>query len=486
MTLARGLVLLGLLEVLLTLVDVLVGPGSRLSPEESWNLRAGLQIACGHGDRLWDLQYRTFCGGCTAEAVLSAPLFSALGESLWTWKIVPAGFHLAVVGLGAALAGRAWGLAGALVFVAWMVAAPPFYRDLALTGFGNHTEGTAFVLGAAVLLIEGLRQPWSRRLPLLLAAGAVAGLGVWFAWSTAYGLVAMVLIGGMAWRRGGLVWLLALPLGLLPWRALTAVDPGAAAHARDWWQAFQLAPPGEWWRWLAGDFATGGLLPQAPPSLSLAWWLALWGLGLWGAICALRDRNAARLWAPVALAALLGAWLLRHDAWQDTHPLDTYSPFLLRYRGPLVPLLGLLAAGAIVQHRSLRRVALVVGLVGLSVRPLGWNGSLETSLSSAYPPVVAPPDPTVPSGRPIQRHAEGRTRPQDIQAALDFLADHEDPLNACRLDHVNELGLRLRGLAAEQPDPVLDAQVDRALQDPGQRLQLQGVLRAHDSDPEGP
>ena len=59
-------------------------------------------------------------------------------------------------------------------------------------------------------------------------------------------------------------------------------------------------------------------------------------------------------------------------------------------------------------------------------------------------------------------------------------------LNACRLDHVNELGLRLRGLAAEQPDPVLDAQVDRALQDPGQRLQLQGVLRAHDSDPEVP
>jgi len=476
MSARRWIWLLLALEALLVMVDVLMGPGAQLAPEEAWNLRAGLQLACGHTDRLWDLQYRSFCGGCTAEAVLAVPLFRGLGEALWTWKLVPAGFHLAVVGLGAALSARAWGAPAAAGFVAWMIAAPPFYRELALTGYGNHVEGTAFVFGSAVLGVEGLRRGWALRVPLLVAAGAVGSLGLWFAWSTAYGLAALGVLSLWAWRRGGPLWLLGLPAGWWPWRSLLAADSGAAPYAADWWRGLALAPVHEWWRWLVGDFGAGGLLVQAPGLPSLAWWGLLWGLGLAGTVAAWRSPSRARLWAPLALCALLAAWLLRYDAWHDTYPLDTWSPFLLRYRSPLVPLLGLLAAGAAVQWPWARRVLVVVCGVGLCVRPLGWTGLSPRVLQSAYPTLQSPPDPTVPAGRPVMRHARGLTRPQDVQAALDFLSSHQDPLRGCRLDHLNELGHRLHGLARTQPDHPLVEGARAELSDPLDRAYLDGVL----------
>jgi hypothetical protein len=476
MTNWRWLWVLLALEVLLTGIDVWVGPGARLATEEAWNVRAGLQLACGHGEHLWALQYRSFCGGCTAESVAAAALFRGLGESLWTWKLVPAGLHLAVVGLGAALAGRAWGVRSAAFFVALMAAAPPFYRELALTGYGNHVEGTAFVLGSAVLWVHGMDQPWLRRVPLLLGAGAVAGLGVWFAWSTVYGVAALAVLGLVAWRRGGLIWVLGLPAGLWPWRALTAADSGAAPYAQDWWTTIQLAPVHEWWRWLAGDFGTGGLLAQARGLPSLAWWLVIWALGLAGVLAVLRNRSLARFWGPAALGALLVAWVLRYDAWSDTYPLDTYSPFLLRYRSPLVPLLALLAAGAGVQWPRWRPVLLGVCLVGLAVRPLAWSSDPGPALAPAYAPVVGPPDPTVPTGRPVLRHAHGLHRPQDVQAALDYLANHQDPLRSCRMDHINTLGLRLGALLSKQPDHVLKRTAFQALKNPQERAHLQAVL----------
>ncbi len=85
----RVLAALLALEVALTLVDLVLGPGTRLAPEEAWNLRAGLQLACGHGDALWALQYRSFCGGCSAEAVLAAPLFGVFGDALWSGSSCP-------------------------------------------------------------------------------------------------------------------------------------------------------------------------------------------------------------------------------------------------------------------------------------------------------------------------------------------------------------------------------------------------------------
>ena len=70
----RGVALilsLCLLEVVMSWVDLLYGPWGRLHWEELFNARAGVQFACGHLDRAWQLQYRTFCGGCTVEGILA-------------------------------------------------------------------------------------------------------------------------------------------------------------------------------------------------------------------------------------------------------------------------------------------------------------------------------------------------------------------------------------------------------------------------------
>ena len=92
-----------LVEGVLTLVDIGWGPWSVVGFEEGRNARAALKLACGHADRLLDLQYRDFCGGCTADAVLAAPLLRHIGDAVWVWKLVPAGFHLLLVAAVGAL-----------------------------------------------------------------------------------------------------------------------------------------------------------------------------------------------------------------------------------------------------------------------------------------------------------------------------------------------------------------------------------------------
>ena len=95
---ARAMWALLALEVVATLVDLTFGPwGPRVHWEERFNARAGVQIACGHIDAVWAMQYRTFCGGCTAEAVMAAPLFLALGPVVKVWKVIPTLFHLGIV-----------------------------------------------------------------------------------------------------------------------------------------------------------------------------------------------------------------------------------------------------------------------------------------------------------------------------------------------------------------------------------------------------
>ena len=87
---ARVALCLVLVELLSTIGDLLLGPWARTHWEELFNARAGVQFACGHLDRAWEMQYRTFCGGCTAEGVLAVPLYVLLGPTVLAWKAVPA------------------------------------------------------------------------------------------------------------------------------------------------------------------------------------------------------------------------------------------------------------------------------------------------------------------------------------------------------------------------------------------------------------
>ena len=129
------------LEGFATLLDVLMGVGSVMSTEESYNAAAAALLACGHNESMWALQYKWFCGGCSAEAMLAAPLFSWFSPSILAWKWIVGWIHIAMVSAGAAIAGRAAGARPAFIFVGLMIAAPGFYRTLALTGFGKKEKG---------------------------------------------------------------------------------------------------------------------------------------------------------------------------------------------------------------------------------------------------------------------------------------------------------------------------------------------------------
>ena len=151
-----------LAELLATLLDIALGPWSVIGFEEGRNARAAMQLACGHADRLFDLQYRDFCGGCTGVAVVGAPLLRLLGATVASWKLVPATFHLGLVAMVAAATTRSGRSRGAMWAVAILIASPWALRELALTGWGNHAEVRVFLIAAVALLLDGRRT--ARRL----------------------------------------------------------------------------------------------------------------------------------------------------------------------------------------------------------------------------------------------------------------------------------------------------------------------------------
>ncbi|MCB9761650.1 MAG: hypothetical protein H6739_17535 [Alphaproteobacteria bacterium] len=437
-------------ELLATLADLLLGPWLGLAPEEAHNARAGLLVACGHYDDLWAMQYRDFCGGCSAEAVMAAPLVRGLGPSVLAWKLVPALLHLAVVGGAAAWAARRLGARGAALVVLLLAGAPGFYRALALTGFGNHAESSAFPLvAAALLLVEG---PRLLRFGAGLLAGGVAGLGLWFCYTSAHGLPALLLVVALGgrWRAPGFV--LGLPVGALPWWAYHHTRPAALQEAGGWWTTLHPAPPGELVDWLFGDFVRLGLWPPVEhgalgpfPDL---WWGLAWVLAALGAALSLRRAP----FPATALLTLLAAFALRYDLWDDSTRDPAAAAFLLRYRAPLIPLLAMNIAAAWALARRGRSwilaAALALALSGVALRVSQWTHPPGRALAPLAL-LDGEADRTVPAGLPPERLPRDQGRPQDIDAALAFLRAHQDPLPACRALHVQELGRRMGLSGAE-------------------------------------
>ncbi len=102
----------------------MLGPWGAIGGEERYNARAGVMLACGHSDALLEMQYQSFCGGCTADALAAAPLFARLGPTVLAWKLVPAALHLICAGAGAWLARRVVGGAAPAPLQAQMLGAP--------------------------------------------------------------------------------------------------------------------------------------------------------------------------------------------------------------------------------------------------------------------------------------------------------------------------------------------------------------------------
>lgn len=458
------LLLLVAVELLACLGDLLLGPFGRVHWEEAFNARAGVQIACGHLEDAFRLQYVPFCGGCTGEALLAAPLFVALGPTVLVWKLVPLGFHAVVLVCGGLLALRAAGPRAAALFVLMLAAAPGYYRELVLTGWGNHAESAAFPLLAA-LLLTGARG--RRRLPLLLLAGLVTGLGLWFCHTMAWSLAPLLLAAIVVSRFGWPLFLAGLAGGFLPWRLYFADRPEESERTLSWALGLHPAPPAAWLDWLFGPYLRWGLWDPADHGegswMHGGWWFLLWAVALPGLVLLvlrLRDADAgtrvARLLAPVGLLALLAAYAVRYDLWSHLPEVPSQPTLGLRYRAPLVPLLSfgvaaLLGAGLRSRLATAGAAILALLLVGFG---LGRRVLLWTDLHRELPGLLVYDhsgwrDRSVPLGEPPQRLPRAQGRPQDIDAAVDFLAGHQDRWPACRLDHVFETGRRL-GIAAER------------------------------------
>lgn len=464
------LLALVLLEAILHALDVAWGPWSRMHWEELFNARAGVQLACGHWDAAPRLQYRNFCGGCTAEAVLAAPLFTRLGAVVPVWKAPLTAIHLGIVGAGALVARRASGPWAGVAFAALMLGAPGFYRELTHTGWGNHVESSLFPLVATLLLVAATHRRWLR--PVLLPlAGAVAGLGLWFCQTSAWALPALALAAVLVGRWVAPLAAAGFPAGFSPWWWFFEDRPRAAEETVDWWLNLEPSPPLDLLDHLFGPYVRTGLWamsdygePGWGPGL---WWGALWGGALVGMGLLLRRRGgdwAARLLAPVGLATYLGVLVVRYDWWKWLPDVYVNEAFNLRYRAPIVPMLFLgLAAWA---GRGKRAPAVLVAglaLYGLGQRATSWrldrpgSGDLDVYQADGWP------DRTVPTGEPRQQLVRKQGRPQDVKAALDFIAGHDDPLPACGWDHRFELGRRA-GLAlavTQYADPY--APVDDSL-----------------------
>jgi len=245
-----------------------------------------------------------------------------------------------------------------------------------------------------------------------------------------------------------------------------------------------VAPLGAYWDWLVGH----QLHWKPPPVWSFAiwnpaeyawlgpapalWWLGLWGLGLAGAVLALRafrgasaGARGALLFGPLALVGLLLAYLLRHDLWAQLPDVEQFPSLNARYLIPLVPTLFLCIAGGLGRLGAARGPAiwaawslLALMVVYGGVQRLSQWQRLRTEVFGLR--IYQPDgwaDRSVPGGEPRQRLRRMQYRPTDLEAALGFLEGHEDSYPECRLDHVLETGRRL-GLALKhggQLDPWL-------------------------------
>ena len=407
----RVMALLFIVEVLATAADLLLGSGSVVHPEERFNARAGVQLACGHFEALAALQYRPWCGGCSVEALMAAPLFIVFGPTVFVWKLVPASFHVALVYLGMRLATRLGGPRAAIVFLVLMLGAPPAFRELSLIGWGNHLESMIFPFAAALLALRGRRGG-------LVGAGMAMGLGTWFCTTSIHALPAIVFLAGRRWA-----WVVpGLALGALP--MLGDWHPPPAG--------LQIADTADWGRWLVGEYARGAWWGEQGAVTADLWWWSLLVLAIWST-----RRHAL---VAVAIGTFLAFTLIRADMWSENIDDWQLRAFHLRYRAVLLPWL-MLGAALATRRRLPLFLALSLAVGGVVVRVSDWSGLNTTVLDRLiYEPDDAP-DYTVPE-----------------DATRDWL-EHTDRFPECRVHHILEMGSRIG-------EPINDPALSEWLREP--------------------
>ena len=351
-----------LASLLVALVAAALQASALLNPdfvvvdcEERFNAAHGAVLANGHWDALLDLQYRRFCGGCTATAAAAGLVFSVLPASFAAWKLVPIGVYAAIAAVGFRGLWRAEGRVAALCFASLCWLPPLNTVKLGLLAWGNHQEAGLWVL----LLLVGAGARGGR-----IGLGLLGGFALWFGFSSGFAVLGFglgELVGGK--RRGlarfGLGLCLAPALWALQW-ALTQshpfghiYQPGEAipSLSRVPEKLLTLFAPQQW----AGLFG----LPRPELGVPLGG-LALLALGI--AAGRVRGGMGGRA------AAWLGLWALIYLVVGFKLELlpwpSVASAAGLRYFGPLMPLCWVVLAAA--AARALR-----AGQPGLGLALLG-------------------------------------------------------------------------------------------------------------------
>jgi len=436
-----------------TCLDVLMGPGSQMSTEEAYNAASGALLACGHLESLWALQYKWFCGGCTTEAALAAPLFKLLGPSVFAWKWFVGCIHVTVVAAGVSIAGRAGGARSAFVFAGLMLAAPGFYRELALTGFGNHAESTVFPFLSAAILLSTHKRSRAAKVGAAIAAGILMGFGIWFSPTVLHGFLAVLVIAVAAGPIPSIAYVLSLPVGLIPFMVYFRTVEVARRPAAEWWGTIDFAPLGDLFQFVGADFAHTHLWPFVGTGGSSLWWFTLAALAVigMGAMFTRTERPwAVRWFVPLCFVGLFSGYFVRFDLWSDNPAAIGYDPFNLRYRAPMFPLMALgaaLTSGAMEEGSILRKISagfvVVLIAVGFVFRVNGWNIGQEPVFKTSAIQIDGRFDASVPEGEPPTRLPREMSRAVDIVAAVNFVNDHDDSLPVCRQLHLSEVGRRV-------------------------------------------
>ena len=394
--LSPGTTTVGVVSVLVGLRVLLDFTRLASNPRAYWNAEeahtAGVAWYVWHAglwDQLLNLQYKSFCGGCTVFAVIGAPVIGWGGDNFALWKgiaLMWTGLTLIAAFVAVDLsAGRAaaWGALVAL-------AVPPVgLSDVSLMLWGNHSESALWVAVAMALL-----GPTGR-----VRAGRAFALGVWLGaslWFTRTSLYAVVVIAGVSsWRAmgGGNAWRarapgLLAPLAGIALGASLLLVPAANGDA-GYYDLSLLAnvfPHG-----LAAAAERGSALVR-PATLAAHLFRSLGGMGglttLWllgvaaGACFAVAAPSARRVLPWVAL--MLVFWLLYSMSGVPVSDVGPHAGVIhSRYQAPwmfLLLVLGGAAAGEGIRTGGAARgfgvgIALALGVPSV----IGWAASLRTA-----------------------------------------------------------------------------------------------------------
>jgi hypothetical protein len=333
----------------------------RINWEEVWNAGQARSLDWGPASQTLHLQYRSFCGGCTAEAVLGSVAFRALGGSVGAWKLaLVASGAVLVAAVTARLATRISGRA-AVAFGLLATFAPAGVVAASLRGWGNHVEAAG--LGALALVLGGTGD---RRLRGAFVAGLVGGLALWVGLSSAAAVVGAAVAVAMVPDRS-------------PPRAIAAFTGGLVLTAGLPWLVFALAMHASPFS-IPVDLLTGAsarprfepdlLRAVAVPSTAQTWAAELSGLAAAAAALVLvRDRRPVARGAVVALAALGLAYAVIGVGTSGEEVDGAYPLYQVRYLVPAV-VLGLVT------------VSLAVDRLATASRPLLAHGLLVGALAS--------------------------------------------------------------------------------------------------------